>query len=108
MWRRDDSLIFGKYVVCYLGLWVHIYTHIHPAFFNLEYFHIKEYQCWTSLVVQKLRFHASNVGGMGLILGQGSSIFHVVQSKKKRISVFLKVLELNKSFKSILICLSNI
>lgn len=83
MWRRDDSLIFGKYVICYLGLWGHIYTHIHPAFFNLEHFHIKEYQCWTSLV-QKLRLHASNIGGMGLILGQEGSIFYVVQPKKKK------------------------
>ena len=98
MWRRDDSLIFGKYVICYLGLWVHIYTHIHPAFFNLEHFHIKEYQCWTSLVVQKLRLHASNVGGMGLILGQESSIFHVVQPKKKiYIYIYISIFESSRA-----------
>ena len=33
----------------------------------------------TSLVVQGLRLHASNVGGMGLIPGQRTKILHAMQ-----------------------------
>ena len=36
----------------------------------------------TSLAVQQLRLHASNVGGAGLIPGQGTKIPHAVAKKK--------------------------
>ena len=38
----------------------------------------------TSLVVQRLRFHASNAGRLDLILGQESSTFQMVWQKQKK------------------------
>ena len=42
----------------------------------------------TSLVVQWLRFHTPNTGGLGLIPGQGTKILHVTQCNQKK-KVFL-------------------
>ena len=39
---------------------------------------------WTSLVVQLLRLHTSNVGGMGSIPGQETKISHAEQAKKRK------------------------
>ena len=38
-----------------------------------------------SLVVQWLRLHASNAGGMGSIPGQGTKIPHASRPKKKKL-----------------------
>ena len=40
---------------------------------------IKKKMLTTSLVVQRLRLHVSNVGGVSLIPGQGTMIPHVTQ-----------------------------
>ena len=45
---------------------------------------LKIIKSWTSLVVQWLRLLTSTGGGMDSILGQGSSIFPMVQPKKKK------------------------
>ena len=80
-----------------------IYTHIQindetqSIFFlllimNFQGLFRKEYLMFqgSSLVVQWLRFHTFNVGGAGLIPGQGTKIPHAVQHGGKKKLKFLK------------------
>ena len=53
----------------------------------------------TSLVVQCLRLHASNAGGVGLIPGQGTKILHAKLCSQKKKSHCFTFSGGKKSFK---------
>ena len=61
---------------------------------------IKVMEIKTCLVVQWLRFHTPNTGGLGLLPGQGTKILHVTQcNQKKKIFLVKKKKNLSLIFK---------
>jgi len=63
----------------------------------------KERQLWdeTFLVVQWIRLHAPNAGGLGSIPGQGTKISCATQSKKKGTILPLRLVETGKNGKRV-------